>query len=136
MAKRSLVFTFPPDFREQPLAYRLIREYDLMLNILHADVRPFAEGHLILEVSGEEANIGRAVKLAESAGVAVAPLAGFVHWDEASCNHCTACIGQCPTQALSVDRETMKVSFDPEICVACGQCVSLCPMDAMRIDID
>ena len=136
MAKVSVVLTFPSAFVEQPLAYRLIKEYDLMLNILHAHVRPNEEGRMILEISGEEPDIERGLKLVESTGVTVQPLSEFISWDENRCNHCTACIGHCPTHALSVDRETMQVSFDPDICIACGICQGICPMGAIQINVD
>ncbi len=136
MAKVAMVFTFPSAFQEQPLAYRLVKEYDLMINILHAHIRPNEEGRLILELAGDEKNIERGLKLVRSTGVSVQPLRDFVSRDEELCTHCTACVGQCPTEALSVDRETMQVSFDPEMCIACGMCKDVCPTGAMRIDVD
>ncbi|MHC4870352.1 MAG: NIL domain-containing protein [Planctomycetota bacterium] len=136
MAKVAVVFTFPKEFVEQPLAYRLIKEYDLMINILHAHVRPNEEGKLILDISGEDKSIERGIKLVESTGVRVEPLSSYVSWDEERCSHCTACAGQCPTNALSVDRDSMLVSFDPDICIACGICQNICPMSAMSINLD
>lgn len=136
MAKTTVVFTFPPRFQEQPLTYRMIKEYDLMINILHAEVKPYAEGHLVLELAGTEEDIERGLKLARSAGVTTQPLSDFVSWDEDQCSHCTACVGQCPTHALSVDRESMQVSFDAGLCCACGLCVGICPMGAMQVELD
>ncbi|MFH0910218.1 MAG: 4Fe-4S binding protein [Planctomycetota bacterium] len=136
MPKVTMVFTFPSAFVEQPLAYRLIKEYDLMLNILHAHIRPNEEGRLILEISGSQKSIDRGLKLVRSTGVTVQPLSKFIGWDKERCSHCTACVGQCPTHALSVDRATMQISFDPDICIACGLCKNVCPMSAMRIDVD
>lgn len=136
MAKIAVVLTFPKEFVEQPLAYRLIKEYDLMLNILHAHVRPNEQGRLILEISGDEKDIERGLKLVKSANVKVEPLSDYVSWDKDRCSHCTACVGQCPTHALSVDRESMLVSFDSDICIACGICQNICPMGAMKINLD
>lgn len=36
MAKRRLVLTFPPRLVEEPITYRLIKDYDLVVNILKA----------------------------------------------------------------------------------------------------
>lgn len=136
MAKQTIVITFPKAFAEQPLAYRLVKEFDLMLNILHAHIRPNEEGRLILALAGEDKDLVRGLKLIKSAGATVQPLTDFVGWDEDRCSHCTACVGQCPTHSLSVDRESMQVSFDPAICIACGLCTSVCPMGAMRVDLE
>ncbi|MDM7202717.1 MAG: 4Fe-4S binding protein, partial [Thermodesulfobacteriaceae bacterium] len=55
--------------------------------------------------------------------------------NENVCIHCGACTAVCPTGALSVDRETFKVIFDPEKCTTCGFCVSACITKAMEIHI-
>ncbi len=135
MAKRTVIFTFPKEFVEQPLAYRLIKEHNLILNILHAHIRPNEEGTLILEITGEEADIENGLMLVESTDVKIENLSDHVSWDKESCIHCTACIGQCPTHALSVNRDTMEVSFNPNECIACGICQDVCPMGVMNIEV-
>jgi NAD-dependent dihydropyrimidine dehydrogenase PreA subunit len=35
--------------------------------------------------------------------------------------------------ALTLERPSMKVIFDPEECVACGECVTTCIVDAMEL---
>lgn len=47
MAKRRLVLTFSPKLVEEPIAYRLIKDYDLVVNILRAKIRPEEEGRLM-----------------------------------------------------------------------------------------
>ncbi|MBN3038102.1 MAG: 4Fe-4S binding protein, partial [Candidatus Omnitrophica bacterium] len=56
-----------------------------------------------------------------------------VHWHEDRCDHCTVCIPICPTGALSLDRKTMRVSFDNKKCIMCGLCIPVCPYNAMEI---
>jgi len=41
--------------------------------------------------------------------------------------HDYPCVEACPTQALSVNKETEAVNVDKEKCVACGKCIDECP---------
>ena len=66
-------------------------------------------------------------------GVSIQPLAKDIKWLEEKCTHCTACISICPTNALSVERKEMKVSFDKNKCLGCGLCLLACPYKAIEI---
>lgn len=54
MVKKRIVLTFPQSLVEQPITYHLIKDYDLMVNILSAKVNPNEEGRLVIEVSGKK----------------------------------------------------------------------------------
>ena len=43
------------------------------------------------------------------------------------------CTSVCATDALEIDRETMKVRFNYEKCVGCEFCVKVCPVKAMHV---
>jgi formate dehydrogenase iron-sulfur subunit len=51
-----------------------------------------------------------------------------------SCQHCTdaACVGVCPTGALSKDEETGMVVPDDTKCIGCHYCSMACPYDVPR----
>jgi len=55
--------------------------------------------------------------------------------DEDICTHCGACTAICPTNALSINRDTMEVLFDSELCSGCELCVPVCPPRAMEVFI-
>jgi len=40
MKKKRVVLTFPPDMIDQPITYHLVKEHDLMINILRANITP------------------------------------------------------------------------------------------------
>lgn len=133
MIKKRVVLTFPKDTIEQPLTYHLIKDCNLMVNILSAKVNPNEEGRLVLEISGQKENLTKGMDYLKGLGVAIQPLAQDARWHEERCTHCTACIPLCRSQALSVDRIQMKVSFDSERCTVCGLCLKACPYQAMEI---
>ncbi|UCG13253.1 MAG: 4Fe-4S binding protein [Deltaproteobacteria bacterium] len=133
MATKRLVFNFPPNLIEQPLTYQLITDHKLKVNILRARVTPRERGRLVVEVSGSKKNLDAGLKYASDLGVEVKPLAQNVQWSEERCIECTACTSICPTGALSVEREQMRVSFNEDKCIACELCLPTCPYEAVQI---
>jgi len=133
MAKKRLVLTFPHSLIEQPITYKLVKEYDLLINILRARVTPEEEGKLVVDIEGKKANLDKGISYIKKLGLTVQPLTRDVRWNENRCTHCTACITICPTNALQVERKSMKVSFHSEKCIACELCIPACPYKAIEI---
>jgi ferredoxin len=134
MASRKIVLTFPKEKIDKPIVYRLIRDFNLTFNIMKASITPDQEGHMVLEVSGEEAEIEKGIKYLKEQGVSIQPLSKDikVNWDK--CTQCGACVSICPTGALYIkDRKTMEVAFDPEKCIACELCIRPCPPRAIEV---
>ncbi len=135
MEKRRVVLTFPHGLLDKPITYHLIKDYDLIVNILKAKITPKEQGLLVLEIEGEKNNLELGLGYLKNTGVEIQSLVEDIKWDEKKCVHCTACVTVCPTDAFSVDRNIMKIEFDKNKCIACGLCVTLCPYRAMEIVI-
>lgn len=136
MLKKGLYLRFPPEIVEKPIVYRLVKDFNLAFNILKATITPGKEGIMVLELIGDNReSLERGINFLKEMGVEVQPLGQQVLKNEEICIHCGACTAVCPTGALSVDRKTFKVIFDPEKCTACGFCVTACITKAMEIHI-
>jgi ferredoxin len=135
MLKKGLVLRFPPEIVDQPIVYRLVKDYNLVFNILKAMITPGKEGIMILELSGDRENLEKGLKFLTDVGVDVKTIAQQVAKNEEVCIHCGACTAVCPTGALFVDRQTFQVIYNPEKCTACGFCVSACITKAMEVFI-
>jgi ferredoxin len=135
MLKKGLVLRFPPEIVDQPIVYRLVRDFNLVFNILKAMITPGKEGIMILELSGDRENLEKGLKFLTDVGVDVKTIAQQVAKNEEVCIHCGACTAVCPTGALFVDRQTFQVIYNPEKCTACGFCVSACITKAMEVFI-
>lgn len=133
MISKRIVIKFPAKLVDQPIIYKLVKEFDLVFNILRARVTPKEEGELVIELKGEEASYAGAIKYLKDLDITIQPLSQDVKRDEERCTHCGACITICPTGALYMDRKTMQVIFDAEKCNACELCVSGCPPRAMKV---
>jgi ferredoxin len=135
MKKTKVVLSFPPSNVEEPVTYRLIKDYGLVVNILRASIDPGKQGRMVVELSGEESQLSLAFNYLEKLGVSIEPLSQEIQHLEERCTGCTACVPICPTGALDVDRESWKVSYDPEKCVVCLSCVDVCIYKAVEVNL-
>jgi ferredoxin len=133
MTTTKVVLRFPPELTDQPVTYKLIKEYDLMVNILRGHIIPKEEGMLVLELTGSKKQLDRGMGYLAQLGVETQQLSRDVKWLKDRCTHCTACTSLCPTHALWIERDTMMVDFDREKCIACEMCITVCPYSAMEV---
>jgi len=130
---KRIVLHFPPRIVDQPIVYKLIKDFDLEFNIIKASVTPGREGLLVMELTGEQRNYDKGIKYLSESGVKVQALSQDVVRNEARCTHCGACITLCPADAFSLEPKTRKVLFDNTKCVVCELCVKACPPRAMEL---
>lgn len=133
MTKKRLVLSFPATLVDQPIVYHLVKDYDLMVNILRGAVTPKQPGKLVVEIYGKKKCVEDGINYLSGLGVELQPLAQDIKWHEENCVSCTACVPICPTKARIVNRATMEVSHDKERCIACELCISVCPYGALEI---
>jgi ferredoxin len=133
MVHKRIVLHFPHRLVDQPIVYRLVKEYDLQFNILKAYVTPQEEGLMVLELSGRKENFDRGIEYLQSVGVKIQPLSQDVIRNEAKCTDCGVCVPICPAGALAIDPYTRKVHFYDNKCIACELCVKACPTRAMEV---
>lgn len=135
MYRRIYFIRYPKDISDKPIIYRLIKEYDVEVNILRADILPQREGILIIEMAGTASNISDGLDYLKTLGVLIERLATRIHRDDQRCFQCGACTGVCPVGALYIRREDMAVLFDADKCTGCSQCVLICPVRAMEMSL-
>ncbi len=134
MAERRVVLHYPRTLIDEPIVSRLVRDFNVTVNIMRANITPHQEGLMVLGIEGEPENIDAGLKWVEEQGVKVQALELDVVREEEKCTHCGHCVIVCPTGALRIDdRRTQVVVFDSDRCIACELCVPACPPRAMRV---
>lgn len=133
VVSRKIVLHFPARGVDQPIVYRLIKDFNLEFNILKASVTPDEEGLMVLELKGERADYDKGIKYLTGTGVRIQSLSQDVIRNEVRCTHCGACIIICPTYAFEVDPVTRQVNFYDDKCIACGLCLKACPPRALEL---
>jgi len=133
MINKKILFHFRTNQAGKPIVYHLIKNFNLTVSILRAQITPDAEGYLVLDISGQENDINRGIEFVKKSGVNVDTVKKDIRWDEKKCTHCGNCLPHCPTQALDIkDRKTMLVSFNDSLCIECLACIKNCPFGACR----
>lgn len=133
MVSKRIVLHFPHRLVDQPIVYRLVKDFDLQFNILKASVTPQEEGLMVLELTGDKEKYNKGIRYLKDCGVKIQSLSQDVVRNEAKCTDCGVCVPICPTAAFEVDHSTRKVKFYNEKCIACELCVKVCPTRAMEI---
>ena len=132
MAKKKVIFSFPPSLIEEPVTYLLVKDFDLQVNILRATVRPRERGRMVVELEGDKQNLDRAFAFLEDRGVQLDPLVQEMRHNQDRCVSCTACTALCPTGALSVDAQTRELVFEAGKCIICEACIPACSYAALE----
>jgi len=136
MMKKRMILRFKRNTVDKPIVYRLVKDYDLIFNILRANFLPRADSMMVMEIEGMEENFERGIEYLKSWNIDIEPIEQDINRNESKCVHCGVCTSVCAPDALYVDRKTMKVGFDYEKCVACELCVKVCPVKAMNVFFD
>ncbi|MDD5348462.1 MAG: 4Fe-4S binding protein [Candidatus Omnitrophica bacterium] len=133
MTSKRIVLHFPHRLVDQPIVYKLVKDFDLNFNILKAYVTPQEEGLMVLELSGSDENFKRGISYLESSGVRIQPLSEDIVRRDEKCTHCGVCVPICPVNAFTIDPATRKVLFHEDKCIACELCIKICPTHAMEV---
>ena len=135
MYKKRILLNFPPHITDQPITSQLIRNYNVIVNILQAKIFPEEEGQLILELQNEnEEDLKEGIDFLKENGVKVTVLEETINLNQESCINCGACTGVCKPGALTLNKNTWDLEVDQDKCLLCEMCISVCPVNALRLD--
>ena len=74
MSRMRVRLTFPPALIQQPIIYRLVKDFDIVINIRRADVKE-DHGWVALELEGkDETTLEKGVAWLKATGVQVDPI--------------------------------------------------------------
>jgi len=133
MVKEKFTLIFPSESSTKPITYLLIKNYDIRVNILKAEITAGKEGHLLIEVEGEKDNLDNGLHFLKNENIDVIPIKSQINIKEDECVHCGACTAVCSSGALKLDRNTWKLNFNTEDCFVCGLCINACPLRIIDI---
>jgi len=77
MATRKVMLKYPENLIQEPVLFRMVREFDVMPNIRRARVTDTV-GEIALELEGSPDNLEQGIQFLKQQGVLVEPLEGDV----------------------------------------------------------
>jgi len=73
MARLRVRLTFPASLVQEPILYRLVKDFDILINIRRADVKA-DHGWVALEMEADQETLERGVAWLKQRGVQVDPI--------------------------------------------------------------
>lgn len=134
MTKEKIKIYYTKNQLSRPITYELVKKFDVMFNILHADINYGSEGNLITEISGEDKNVIDALKYLNEVGIVYKKYNKFIIRDEEECIDCGACTAVCPSGALTMNKQD-ELQFDKEKCLVCELCIKACPIGVIDVEL-
>jgi ABC-type methionine transport system ATPase subunit len=77
MATRKVMLRYPESLIQEPILFRMVRQFDVLPNIRRARVTDTI-GEIALELEGTPENLERGIRYLQEQGVEVEPLEGDV----------------------------------------------------------
>ncbi|MBD2312334.1 4Fe-4S binding protein [Desertifilum sp. FACHB-1129] len=133
--KKRVTLTFPKRSVHMPVTYRLAKDFNVAANIIRAQVAPNQIGTLVVELLGDIDEVEAAIEWMRSQDIGVSAAKGEILIDEEACVHCGLCTGVCPTEALSLDKDSFRLTFTRSRCIVCEQCIPTCPVQAISTNL-
>ncbi len=133
--KKRVTLTFPKRSVHMPITYRLAKDFNVAANIIRAQVAPNQIGTLVVELLGDIDQLDDALDWLEQQGISISLANREIAVDEDVCVHCGLCTGVCPTQALTLDPQTYRLTFTRSRCIVCEQCIPACPVQAISTNL-
>lgn len=132
MITQRVLLKYKPEEYGKPLSYILIKNFDLMINILKASISPGQEGRLLLDITGTEEQIAEGLNHLQSENIEVVPASFQISLEEEKCVHCGACTAVCFVNSLTISEASdWQLNFAADKCINCGLCINACPCGAI-----
>jgi ferredoxin len=133
MAKKRLVLTFPPEVVERPVVALMVRDFDVITNILRAEIHEGEIGRMLVELEGNAKKLREGVGYLKDLGVQVEEAITDIGLEESLCIECGACTAVCQPGALKIGPPDWELSLDKDRCILCGFCVDACPLSIISV---
>ncbi|MEA1985920.1 MAG: 4Fe-4S binding protein [Candidatus Marinimicrobia bacterium] len=129
--KIRFILTFSTETTNLPIINNLIKEHDISVNIIKADISSGEKGTAFIEMNGKESELNLALEFLKKNKVEYQSVDKYIHLNEDECIHCGACTAVCFAGALEMKGN--KLQFETEKCIVCELCVDACPFGLFEI---
>ena len=124
------ILEYPSDGAIRPSLAEAIIKTKVLVDILDADISS-SSCTMMIEVLGNAKGRDNLLNYLKKQGVNVKKVSSHIEKSESSCVDCGACVGVCPTNAISMI--DLSQDIDEDKCVRCGACVEVCPVRALSL---
>ncbi len=135
--KRKIVLHFSREIWDKPIIYRLIKDFNLILNILKANVLPKRESFMVLEIEGSDGDCRDGIEYLKECGVTIESIEQDIRTGRREMYALRSLYGDLSDRgAVNKSRNDGSYLLRPNMCSGCELCVSACPPRAMEVHIE
>ena len=117
------------------VAYILVSEFNLVPNILKAEIDGDGSGVMIVSIVADDDTMKACIERLNSLGYIASTMVSHITHDDERCFSCGACTSLCPTKSIFLDKDTYEFRMNPDSCIACGSCIDSCSVKALSLII-
>ncbi len=132
--KTKLAINFSEKLTTTPLTYRLVKEFDLKVNILKANIDFNHNGHILYEIIGSKEQIEATLQELSTLDLTYRLVDSTIKIDRDICTDCGLCTSVCLSDALTIGEPDWELDFNTENCVGCNNCILVCPSQAIKMN--
>lgn len=126
--KEKFILEYSTRVVDEPVIYNLVKNFDIRVNILRAEISPGHEGSMLVEFDGSPESLAAGREYLEGLSVSLLPISRSLQFRSEDCVDCGACTGVCFSGCLSMGAPDWKLKVESDRCIACGLCVKACPL--------
>ena len=131
--KQKYILSFPSIAIEEPVAYNLVKQFDIKINILRAEITAGEEGNLLIDMEADELSLNKGIEYLTAHNIKIVTFIKQISFKEELCVHCGGCTSVCFAGALVMNKITWELQFNGSKCVACGLCIKACPLNLFTL---
>ena len=119
---------YPSEALDKPIFSTAILKTNTKVNVLRATIDGVAT-EMLLDV--EDSKVKKFTGLLESYGINVSEIRQGIYINTELCIDCGACCSLCPTKALYMEDDSLKL--DESKCILCKNCIQGCWVGALEM---
>ncbi|MBO5758521.1 MAG: 4Fe-4S binding protein [Rikenellaceae bacterium] len=132
--EKKVLLSFAPELTFRSFVNDIIKNYNVNINIIKADIEIAKGGKLIVTLAGEESDVVAAEQFLTDNGVVISRMGSAIKFDQNRCVACGSCTSSCPSGALTITAPDWTLNFNPDKCIMCKMCLKSCPMKLFSIE--
>ena len=132
---RKIKIDFNEGTVQGSVAYILVSEFNLVPNILKAEIDGDGSGIMIVSIVADDDTMNACIERLNSLGYIASTMVSHITHDAERCFSCGACTSLCPTKSIFLDKDTSEFRMNPDSCIACGSCIDSCSVKALSLII-
>ena len=132
--EKKVLLSFAPELTFRSFVNDIIKNYNININIIKADIEIAKGGKLLVTLEGDDEEVAAVEKFLTDNGVVISRMGSAITFNQSRCVACGSCTSSCPSGALTITAPDWTLNFNPDKCIMGKLCLKSCPMKLFSIE--